>query len=118
MKIYTSRINDEVISECPINDIQSDKLSANIAKLAKKWKVQNFASQKQFFDTHAAFDSLYERLITEPEDAALATEYRYFLPEICTEHAGAGGQVTFSEAIDLMLPDGEKITDFRYHPKC
>ena len=65
-------------------------------------------------DTQEAFDSLLERLVTELGDATLATECRYFLPEICAEHAGASRQVKFSETIDLMTPDGEKITLYKH----
>lgn len=65
-------------------------------------------------NTQEAFDSLHERMIAELGDATLATECRFFLPEICAEHAGAERQVKFSETIDLMLPNGEKISLYKH----
>ncbi len=151
VKVYASKIKDEIIGECRINDVQSDELSAKVADFIKDWKVESVASQKQFFfieqdtntiqpypywgeqgektfigkvlkavqmfhasNTQEAFDSLRERLVTELGDATLATECRYFLPEICAEHAGEQRQVKFSETIDLMYPDGEKITLYKH----
>ena len=150
VKISASKMKDEVIGECRINDVQSDELSAKVADFIKDWPVQNFASQKQFFfmeqdaetiqpypywgekgekefigkvikavqlfhtsDTQEAFDTLYERMVAELGDATLATECRYFLPEMCAERAGAD-KVKFSETIDLMLPNEEKITLFKH----
>lgn len=152
VKVYASKIKEEIIGECRINDVQSDELSAKVADFIKDWKVENFASQKQFFfieqdadtlqpypywgeqgekafigkvlkavqmfhasDTQEAFDTLYERLVTELEDATLATECRYFLPEICAEHAGEQRQVKFSETIDLQPRTGDKITLYKHH---
>lgn len=151
VKVYASKIRDEIIGECRINDVQSDELSAKVADFIKDWKVESFASQKQFFfieqdadtiqpypywgeqgekafigkvlkavqmfhasDTQEAFDTLQERLVTELGDATLAIECRYFLPEICAEHAGEQQQVKFSETIDLLYPDGEKITLYKH----
>ncbi len=150
VKVYASKVNGEIIGECRINDIQSDELSAKVADFIKDWKVQNFASQKQFFfleqdaatiqpypywgekgekdfigkmlkaiqlfhasDTQELFDTLHERMVTELGDATLATECRYFLPEICAERAGEG-KVQFSETIDLMIHNSEKITLYKH----
>ncbi len=151
VKIYASKIKDEVIGECRINDIQSDELSQKVADFIKDWNVENFASQKQFFflkqdtdtiqpypywgeqgekdfigkvlkavqlfhasDTQEAFDTLHERLVAELGDPTLATECRYFLPEICAEHAGQQKQVKFSETIDLQTNHGDKITLYKH----
>lgn len=65
-------------------------------------------------ETQEEFDTLPERLIAELEDATLATECRYFLPEICAEHAGEQQQVKFSETIDVMYPNGEKLTLYKH----
>ena len=65
-------------------------------------------------ETQESFDTLYERLVTELEDATLATECRYFLPEICAEHIGEQHQVKFSETIDIMYPNEEKITLYKH----
>lgn len=151
VKVYASKIKDEIIGECRINDVQSDELSAKVADFIKDWSVESFASQKQFFfivqdantlqpypywgeagekdfigkvlkavqlfhtsDTQEAFDSLYERLVTELGDATLAWECRYFLPEICAEHAGMQRQVKFSETITLQPQTGDAISLYKH----
>lgn len=63
--------------------------------------------------TQEEFDTLHDRMITELEDATLATECRLFLPEICAERACAD-KVTFSETVDLLLPDNEKVTVYKH----
>lgn len=63
--------------------------------------------------TQEAFDSLHERMITELGDATLATECRYFLPEICAENAAAD-KIKMGETIDLMLPGNRKITLYKH----
>lgn len=49
VKIYGAKVGDEVTGECRIDDIKSEELSARVAQLVKDWKVEGFASQKQFF---------------------------------------------------------------------
>ncbi|MCI8422850.1 MAG: hypothetical protein HFF50_04850 [Lawsonibacter sp.] len=49
VKIYGAKVGDEVTGECRIDDIKSEELSAKVAQLVKDWKVEDFASQKQFF---------------------------------------------------------------------
>ncbi len=62
--------------------------------------------------TQEAFDSLHERMIMELGDATLATECRYFLPEICAENAAAD-KIQASEAIILVTADGKKHTIYK-----
>ena len=49
IKVYGANNNGQITAECRINDIVSEELSAQIAKMVEKWNVKNFASHKQFF---------------------------------------------------------------------
>lgn len=64
-------------------------------------------------DTQEAFDTLQDLLAAELGDATLAAECRLFLPEICAEHA-FGEQMQFSEAIELLPANGQKLTLYKH----
>ncbi len=53
VKIYAAKAvgadGEHITGECRINDVPSEELGALVGKLAAKWNVQQFASQKQFF---------------------------------------------------------------------
>ncbi len=49
VKVYAAKIRDDVTGEVRINDIKSEELSAIVADAVKDWKVEQFASHKQFF---------------------------------------------------------------------
>lgn len=49
VKIYGAKMGDDVTGECRIDDVKSEELSRCVAEMVRKWKVEGFASQKQFF---------------------------------------------------------------------
>ncbi len=65
-------------------------------------------------DTKEAFDSLQERLEEQLQDVTLATECRLFLPEMCAEDAGRQREVKFSDAVDFLMPNQEKVTVYKH----
>jgi len=49
VKIFGSKMGDNVTGECRIDDIASKELSEKVAQVVSKWDVEGFVSQKQFF---------------------------------------------------------------------
>ena len=49
IKIFASKMGDDITGECRIDDIVSMELSKKVAQIARNWDVQGFVSQKQFF---------------------------------------------------------------------
>jgi len=49
VKIFGSKMGDNVTGECRIDDIESKELSAKVAEIVSKWQANGFASEKQFF---------------------------------------------------------------------
>lgn len=49
VKIFGSKMGDDVIGECRIDDVVSPELSKKVADIVSKWQVEGFVSQKQFF---------------------------------------------------------------------
>lgn len=49
VKIFGSKMGDDVTGECRIDDVVSQELSKKVADIVSKWQVEGFVSQKQFF---------------------------------------------------------------------
>ncbi len=53
VKIYAAKAigtdDEQITGECRINDVPSAELGALVGKIAAKWEVRQFSSQKQFF---------------------------------------------------------------------
>lgn len=49
VKIFGSKMGDDVTGECRIDDVASEELSKKVADIVSKWQVEGFVSQKQFF---------------------------------------------------------------------
>ncbi len=49
VKIFGSKMQNDVTGEVRINDIKSNELSDKVAAMVAKWNVDGFVSQKQFF---------------------------------------------------------------------
>lgn len=49
VKVYLAKSHETITAECRIDDIKSEELSSEITKIAEKWTVNPFASQKIFF---------------------------------------------------------------------
>lgn len=49
VKIFASKMGDDITGECRINDVASVELGNKVAEIAKKWTTTSFSSQKQFF---------------------------------------------------------------------
>ncbi len=63
VKIFASKMGDDVTGECRINDVASMELGGKVAAIARKWNVTGFSSQKQFF------------FIRQEEETTLANPY-------------------------------------------
>ena len=49
IKIFASKMGDDITGECRIDDVPSRELGEKVAQIARNWDVQGFVSQKQFF---------------------------------------------------------------------
>lgn len=49
VKIYGSKMGDDIVGECRIDDVESPELSKKVAEMVSKWDAEGFCSQKQFF---------------------------------------------------------------------
>lgn len=64
IKIFASKMGDDITGECRIDDVASRELSEKVAQIARNWDVQGFVSQKQFFfirqDEETVINNPYE----------------------------------------------------------